>query len=441
MTGFGVSIRVLLTGFAGIFAATVSILAAAGDPLVPKTAQLGPRPFYLVDQLAESKLKDALSECAVKQRQYIASDFSIGHRGSAMQFPEHTRESYISAAQMGAGIIECDVTFTRDLALVCRHDQCDLHTTTDILATPLASKCAQPFKPAGTNPVTGEYEPATARCCTSDITLAEFKTLKGKMDAANSAATTVQEYLDGTTGWRTDLYATGGTLLTHAESIDLIRKAGRKFIPELKTPRVPMPFNGFSQEDYAAKMIEEYIAAGVDPTDVWPQSFLYDDVRFWLARYPDFGKQAVFLDGRYDPTIPLPDFVDRVANGLNVIAPPMQILLTVQGDTIVPSGYAERARKAGLDIISWTTERSGRVDEEIIPGKGAFYYDTTVSALKTDGDILRQIDVLAQDVRILGLFSDWPATTTFYANCKAIPGNKAKRDNEKVREELRQGKE
>jgi glycerophosphoryl diester phosphodiesterase len=25
--------------------------------------------------------------------------------------------------------------------------------------------------------------------------------------------------------------------------------------------------------------------------------------------------------------------------------------------------------------------------------------------------------VLAQDVGIIGLFSDWPATTTFYANC------------------------
>ena len=34
-----------------------------------------------------------------------------------------------------------------------------------------------------------------------------------------------------------------------------------------------------------------------------------------------------------------------------------------------------------------------------------------------DGDILTVIDALAQDVGIIGLFSDWPATTTFYANC------------------------
>jgi len=33
------------------------------------------------------------------------------------------------------------------------------------------------------------------------------------------------------------------------------------------------------------------------------------------------------------------------------------------------------------------------------------------------GHVKRTIDVLAQDVGIIGLFSDWPATTTFYANC------------------------
>ena len=26
----------------------------------------------------------------------------------------------------------------------------------------------------------------------------------------------------------------------------------------------------------------------------------------------------------------------------------------------------------------------------------------------------------AQDVGIIGLFSDWPATTTFYANCRPV---------------------
>jgi glycerophosphoryl diester phosphodiesterase len=55
--------------------------------------------------------------------------------------------------------------------------------------------------------------------------------------------------------------------------------------------------------------------------------------------------------------------------------------------------------------------------EDVLEGGDTFYYQTTLDALTNDGDILRTIDVLAQDVGIIGLFSDWPATTTFYANC------------------------
>ncbi|MBM9510911.1 hypothetical protein JWH17_00785 [Desulfobulbus marinus] len=90
-----------------------------------------------------------------------------------MQFPEHTKESYEAAARMGAGIVECDVTFTKDTELVCRHSQCDLHTTTNILAIPeLAAKCSEPFTPAEFDAGTGELlKPAAANCCASDITL------------------------------------------------------------------------------------------------------------------------------------------------------------------------------------------------------------------------------------------------------------------------------
>ena len=189
--------------------------------------QLGPRPFYLVNDMAKSPLKTELKQCA--DGPFKKTDFSIGHRGAAMQFPEHTKESYLAAAQMGAGILECDVTFTKDKELVCRHSQCDLHTTTNILATPLADKCAVPFTPAQLDPKTGELiTPASAKCCTTDITLEEFKTLKGKMDGANKKATTVADYLKGTAGWRTDLYSATGTLMTHKESIALFKTLGTK---------------------------------------------------------------------------------------------------------------------------------------------------------------------------------------------------------------------
>jgi hypothetical protein len=127
-------------GFAGSYHARYSVKARtgrakkAGKHHKHHSVQLGPRPYYLVEAMEDSELKSALQECA--DGPFEVSDFSIGHRGACLQFPEHTKESYDAAARMGAGIIECDVTFTADRELVCRHSQCDLHTTTDILAIP-----------------------------------------------------------------------------------------------------------------------------------------------------------------------------------------------------------------------------------------------------------------------------------------------------------------
>jgi hypothetical protein len=101
------------------------------------------------------------------------------------------------------------------------------------------------------------------------ITLAEFKTLKGKMDGFNDMATTVKEFTAGTPNFRTGLYAFKGTLMTHKESIELFKKLDVKMTPELKFPTVQMPFNLFTQEQYPQKMIDDYKAASVSPHDVW----------------------------------------------------------------------------------------------------------------------------------------------------------------------------
>ncbi len=388
------------------------------------SVQLGPRPFYLVGQMSEGDLKERLEHCAARTQKYKNHDFSIGHRGAGLQLPEHTKESYEAAYRMGAGILECDVTFTADAELVCRHAQCDLHTTTNILATDLAAQCAVPFTPATFDAGGNRLTSATARCCTSAITLEEFKSLDGKMDARDRNATTVEQFLGGTAGWRTDLYATGATVLSHAESIELFDSLGAKYTPELKSVSDGFGASGLTQETYARKMIQEYIDAGIDPRLVFAQSFSLDDVLQWIAEFPDFGVQAVFLDGRNPSALsatppPLSEFQALKSAGVNIVAPPMPALLrTNASDEIVPSGYAVNAKQAGLEIISWTTERSGRIVEEVVLGGGsAFYYQTTLPALENDGDILVTIDVLAQQVGIIGLFSDWPATTTFYANC------------------------
>ncbi|MEZ9314326.1 glycerophosphodiester phosphodiesterase family protein [Vibrio lentus] len=377
-----------------------------------ESADLGPRPLFLVNNMDESPLKTKLLSCS--EGPFHRSDFSIGHRGAAMQFPEHTKESYLAAIQMGAGVVECDVTFTKDKALVCRHSQSDLHTTTDVLAHPdLAKKCSTPFTPA--NPATGED--AQVECRTSDFTLAEFKTLKGKMDGANPKATTVEEYMNGTPGWRTDLYSQSGTLMTHAESAALFKEHGVKVTPELKSAAVEMPFNGFSQEMYAQKLVDELKEAGFEPSETYLQSFNLDDVKFWVNETPKFGKQAVYLDDRvYEQA----DFVASVENmkelhdaGVNIIAPPLFALVELgENNELVASNYAKLAKDADLEIIAWTLERSGPLAQG-----GGWYYQSVKDGINNDGDMMKMLDVLAQDVGVMGVFSDWPATVTYYANC------------------------
>jgi glycerophosphoryl diester phosphodiesterase len=66
--------------------------------------QLGFSPFYLVEDMDEGELKTALQAC--REGPFKKTDFSIGHRGAPMQFPEHTKESYEAAVRMGAGILD-----------------------------------------------------------------------------------------------------------------------------------------------------------------------------------------------------------------------------------------------------------------------------------------------------------------------------------------------
>src|SRR4029077_2176120 len=150
------------------------------------------------------------------------------------QFPEHTEEAYQAGDRMGAGIVECDTTFTKPGDLVCRHPQNDLHTTTNILLTPLAATCIKPFTPATFDAGGNLLTPASAECRPSELTLAEFKSLRGKMDSFDPAARTAEEFQGGTRSFRTELYTGRGTLMSLRDSIELNERNGVKHTPELK---------------------------------------------------------------------------------------------------------------------------------------------------------------------------------------------------------------
>lgn len=280
------------------------------------------------------------------------------------------------------------------------------------------------------------------------------------------------------------------------------------------------PFEGdYTQENYAQQMIDEYKAGGIEPAKVWAQSFNLADVEYWIAAEPDFGEQAVFLEDRFDEGVEDPDdpttwsvqMADLVAKGVEVVAPPMWVLVTLENGVIVPSNYAHEANAAGLDIITWTLERSGLLtdgggyyyqvrrdvlyecrfascsgacascilqellsvvvfvggdgcscgDDILLPdvspthpssekkryrhrergffaierssrhspsAPSAFWFcfvsyffryclQSVADSISKDADMLTMLDVLARDVGVIGVFTDWPATVTHYANC------------------------
>lgn len=103
------------------------------------------------------------------------------------------------------------------------------------------------------------------------------------------------------------------------------------------------------------------------------------------------------------------------AMGVNDIAPPTWMLVTLDGKKIVPSELAIQAKAAGIEIITWTIERSGP-----LMNGGGWYYKSVADVIDSDGMMYEYIDALAQDVGVVGIFSDWPATVTYYANCMGL---------------------
>jgi glycerophosphoryl diester phosphodiesterase len=234
--------------------------------------------------------------------------------------------------------------------------------------------------------------------------------------------------------------------MTLRESIELNERNGVKHTPELKESVVDpatgrkriedvfgQPANRTAQENYAQAFADTLAEAGVRPQDAFPHSFNVDDIFYWID-HTRYGRQAVYLldfndvDPINDIVIQPPfDKMDRMEyfkllkkRGVRIIAPAMPALLAVDANNrIVPSKLAKDLKALGFDIITWTFERA---DLRQGASKAGFYYDFDPQgrAIKKDSDMYKALDVLARDVKILGIFSDWPATVTYYANCMGL---------------------
>lgn len=68
-----------------------------------KQIALGPRPYWLVDQMDEGPVKEKLASCSEKKMK--PSAWSIGHRGGGtLQFPEHSTDSIVAGVSIAPGL-------------------------------------------------------------------------------------------------------------------------------------------------------------------------------------------------------------------------------------------------------------------------------------------------------------------------------------------------
>ena len=353
------------------------------------------------------------------------SDFSIGHRGAALQFPEHTRSPTRRRARMGAGILECDVTFTKDkrAGLPARaerpaHDH--QHPRRRRWPPSAPSRSRRPIFDADGKLIT----PASAECRTSDITLAEFKTLTrqdGRVQPARADA--------------------AGVPRRHGE---LPHRPLRR--PDQRPPADPQGEHRAVQE---ARREDDARAQDAERGDA-VQRLHAGGLRAEDDRRVQGGRRArraacsrsrstrtTCCTGsstsrrsagrRSTSTTPnvvadLPGFAELAgykAQGINIVgaADLRAAGARRQRTTSCRRSTRTDAKAAGLDIITWTLERSGILAD----GNNGFYYQTFDSGHQAR----RRHDAGCStcwpaQVGILGIFSDWPATVTYYANCMNI---------------------
>jgi glycerophosphoryl diester phosphodiesterase len=214
---------------------------------------------------------------------------------------------------------------------------------------------------------------------------------------------------------------------------------GVAMAPELKAlpaDRSP-PDGGGSREKLlrqADQLIADYRDAGIGPDQVWLQSFDPEVIRHWLATAPAFAHRVVWLDGRYN----LDGFDHRSPEahaifasfreaGLRTIAPPVWMLVEAGWEGPVPSHYARAARAAGLNLVTWTLERSGS-----LATGGGWYYQTLngqnpdpdspgTYRVRGAADQLRLLALLFDELDVRGVFTDWAETGALVDRCSRDP--------------------
>mmetsp|Transcript_33252 Transcript_33252/g.94210 ORF Transcript_33252/g.94210 Transcript_33252/m.94210 type:complete len:546 (+) Transcript_33252:247-1884(+) len=394
-------------------------------------------------------IMDSILRCGLESEPqldvFARNDNSISHRGMPLVAPEHSLTGYDLARRAGAGFIECDASVTKDVSLVCRHSTCDLHTSTDILRrhSHLATKCSVPFKPAT------DTSPAAVECCTYDFTVAELKQLCLQMDAdVNGSAVHPGDYSIGPPGWRsTALEEPCHRVVTYSEYLGWVRSKNLNAIPELKDTGNPgvqafLKSSGILVKDLANTFLSNLLEAGFtqhmhshagelkwqssEGPKAIMQTFDRTVALHWKSVTPTLPVLYLYehTSGACGPSDCGKEAIIRqlVAAGVEIMAPPLNEVVTSVGHRMAPSDHARFLNDLPVGIASWTLDRSGCPGKQ--PGSLDFagpcggYWEGMegVSAFEWS-DIVLLMYELYYNANVTAAFSDYPSVNTIFLNC------------------------
>jgi glycerophosphoryl diester phosphodiesterase len=249
----------------------------------------------------------------------------VGHRGAAAYRPEHTRESFELAADLGADMIEPDLV-SRDGALVVRHESA-LSLSTDVAARPEFAGRRRPGRVEGRTGVDWFVE---------DFDLAELRTLRAveRMPGLRPLNTAY----DGTAG-----------ILTLAEVVGIARRRGIGVLAEIKRP-LDVP----GTASLVVGELTQLDAGGM----VVLQSFDPAVLRAVRSLTGDGGPRLVQLvtDSPVGDPLLTPAGLREVSTYAEGIGPSRDRLLPVddRGGVVPAAGLVEEAHRSALDVFCWT---------------------------------------------------------------------------------------
>jgi glycerophosphoryl diester phosphodiesterase len=260
----------------------------------------------------------------------------VGHRGAPAYRPEHTRESYELAIDLGADMIEPDLVVSRDGAHVVRHESA-LSLSTDVASRPEFAHRRRAGR------VKGHW---VLDWFVEDFTLAEVRTLRAV------------ERMPGLRPLNT-AYDGGSGILTLAEVVAIARHRSTAERPigvlaEIKRPRP----NEVART--AAVVVDELTRLGCAAAEgtVVLQSFDPAVLRQIRSLTGDGGPHMVQLvtDSPVGDPLLTPLGLREVSTYAQAIGPSRDRLLPLdeQGRVAPAAGLVAEAHSAALAVYCWT---------------------------------------------------------------------------------------